>query len=237
VGFEKAELVYPMLTPAQAEELAEKKEAAVERMIAKHVGVDVARAKIEEILAPYLAAEPAGPGAQVTVPSGAGPAAAPPAAAGEPYAPVPATAGPPVQAGPRHRQYGVSAENWAEYQSGVAVVLRAPQEVPYTAASGTERRMDFQLTVGTGVAAGEAKFVEGRWSRSLYNPQLTFPLAGMTQANAYGQALDYSQSFATTLYVSNSPELIEEYSRLFQQQGLRNIRSLLIPTPPPRRGK
>jgi RHS repeat-associated protein len=236
VGFEKAELVYPMLTPAQAEELAEKEEAAVERMIAKHVGFDVARAKIEAILAPHLA-ESAGPEAPVTVPSGGGPAAAPPALAGEPYAPVPATAGPPVQAGPRHRQYGVSAETWAEYQSAVAMVLRAPQEVPYTAASGEGRRMDFQLTVGTGIAAGEAKFVEGRWSRSIYNPQLTWPQARMKVAEAYGQALDYSQSFATTLYVANSPELIEEYSRVFQQQGLRNIRFLLIPTPPPRRGR
>jgi RHS repeat-associated protein len=161
----------------------------------------------------------------------------PPAIPAEPMKPVQPSKGPPTQPGPRAKEYGVEASSWSEYQAGIARLLGATEEVPYSpAGGGPGRRMDLQLNVGPGTTAGEVKYTPD-WDRSLYNPKLTFPKALGTQMDAYGQAADYSQTFGRTLYVFNTAEMLEAYSLMFSKSGFNNFGYMHVPVRPPRSPK
>ena len=77
----------------------------------------------------------------------------------------------------------------------------------------------------------EAKYVED-WSKSIRNPNSPIgnkPFAVAEQKNVIEQAKDYSSAFDEVIYHTNSPELKEHYTRIFESSGLGNVTIILTP--------
>ena len=81
--------------------------------------------------------------------------------------------------------------------------------------------------------AVEAKFVKD-WAKSIYNassPVGAKAFAGRVRASLLSQAQKYAASgrFTETIYYSNSPEFIAQWSEEFARAGISGIRFVLRP--------
>jgi hypothetical protein len=93
---------------------------------------------------------------------------------------------------------------------------------------------DNVASIGGRTVAMEAKFVgSGGWAESIRNPASaigTKPFALAEQARMLEQAKAYSAAFDDVVYHSNSAELIQHYSLVFRQNGLTNVKWVLVPS-------
>ena len=84
--------------------------------------------------------------------------------------------------------------------------------------------------IGGKQIAIESKWVKGSWADSPRNPAseiANLPFAIEERSTMLNQAMAYSQAYAETIYHSNSPELIEYYTEVFQTAGITNIKFIL----------
>lgn len=80
----------------------------------------------------------------------------------------------------------------------------------------------------------EAKYVEN-WDKSLRNPDSPnggMPWAVVEQRTMLDQATKYSKAFEHTIYHTNSSELANHYSPLFEQAGITNFHFVITPAKP-----
>lgn len=85
--------------------------------------------------------------------------------------------------------------------------------------------------------AVEAKYVDN-WATSLRNPaspEGNRPWAVAEQQKMLDQAVKYSRAFDQTIYHTNSVELVNHYTPLFQQAGVSNFGFVVTPPITPKR--
>ncbi len=91
----------------------------------------------------------------------------------------------------------------------------------------TQNRIADAVTeIGDDLVAVEAKFVDD-WNKSLRNPLDINPWAINAQQEMLEQARAYSSYFNKVIYHSNSQDLINHYSKVFNQNGISNIEWIL----------
>jgi|GEM_PF-2812368 len=90
---------------------------------------------------------------------------------------------------------------------------------------------DNVVTIGGRNTAIEAKFVDD-WAASLRNPASqngTRPWAVAEQQKMLDQATKYSAAFDDVVYHTNSTELAEYYTRIFNDAGIDNFQFVITP--------
>nr|WP_314499563.1 polymorphic toxin-type HINT domain-containing protein [uncultured Chryseobacterium sp.] len=87
---------------------------------------------------------------------------------------------------------------------------------------------DNVVNINGRTVAIEAKFVED-WNKSLRNPLDKKPWAIAEQNKMLSQAKKYSNAFDEVVYHTNSQELAEHYSQIFNQNGITNVRFEITP--------
>jgi hypothetical protein len=95
---------------------------------------------------------------------------------------------------------------------------------------------DNVAVIGGRTTAIEAKFVDD-WATSLRNPaspEGNRPWAIAEQQNMIDQAVKYSRAFERTVYHTNSVDLANQYTPLFERAGATNFKFVITP---PKSGK
>ncbi len=90
------------------------------------------------------------------------------------------------------------------------------------------RVADAVTEIGDEIIAVEAKFADD-WNVSIRNPDYELPFPNNAPSEMLEQARAYSSYFDRVIYHSNSQELINHYSNVFNQNGITNIEWILTP--------
>ncbi len=130
---------------------------------------------------------------------------------------------------------GTGATTWQQYERAIQNVYGGPASFSgrqYQAVVNGELVngvADNVATIGGNSVAVEAKFVNN-WATSIRNP--ASPVGGMpfaveAQQQMLSQAQAYSAAFDQVIYHSNSPELIQYYSSVFNNASIKNFQFIL----------
>jgi hypothetical protein len=128
---------------------------------------------------------------------------------------------------------GTGATTWQEYQSAVNNMYggQASYAARQFSTAAGNWVADNVVNIGGNQVAIESKFIgSGGWEGSIYNPASpvgNMPFAVAEQADTLAQAQAYSSAFDQVIYHSNSSELIQYYSSVFNDAGIENIQFIL----------